>query len=501
MKSFLKLALKYWFYNQLFFIAVIIGSFFLLAIPASCLPQFFNNLKINLPPNIEFYLITGIFLFFLYFYLKFLHNLFKPYWQKTISNFNENIKLLLIVASVPLTLGFLIFSLIFYLQNASISADYNLLAIIHLSFIYIAFTKTAGLEFFIILFLGSNIIPLAFLFHYTYKIKNISFSLKKFSACLLSILALCCFSIYYTFDNSNIVRSHNFAYENGLSSVDLSKYKITNPNNILPKLNEPSTLLLTQDEWLTLDGAEAAYPVYSAFANACYDGIQKYQYNKIALTGDEKDKINTEFKKYVAFNNTVYAFKDLISEELVLTPIANEAFVFFVSSNNPVASLTTQQMRDIYSGKVKNWQPLGGEDRRILAFQRPEGSGSQTLLQHIMAGTPIMEPLKTEYIGAMEGIGTAVAEYNGDAGALGFSFKFFLTGMLGRKDAPVKILAIDGVYPTDENIRSGQYPFTTKLYAITLKSNTKPQLTHFLSWMQSPQGQELAERVGYVRLN
>ena len=524
MKSFLKLALKYWFYNQLFFIAVIIGSFFLLAIPASCLPQFFNNLKINLPPNIEFYLITGIFLFFLYFYLKFLHNLFNPYWQKTISNFNENIKLLLIVASVPLTLGFLIFSLIFYLQNASISADYNLLAIIHLSFIYIAFTKTAGLEFFIILFLGSNIIPLAFLFHYTYKIKNISFSLKKFSACLLSILALCCFSIYYTFDNSNIVRSHNFAYENGLSSVDLSKYKITNPNNILPKLNEPSTLLLTQDEWLTLDGAEAAYPVYSAFANTCYDGIQKYQYDTDNTPSTKRSELNNEFRKYVAFNNTVYAFKDLINkrcdvffgampsqkqreeaaaigEELVLTPIANEAFVFFTSSDNPVKSLTTQQIRDIYSGKVKNWQPLGGEDRRILAFQRPEGSGSQTLLQHIMDDTPIMEPLKTEYIPSMGGIGESVAEYNGDAGALGFSFKFFLTGMLGRKDAPVKILAIDGVYPTDENIRSGQYPFTTKLYAITLKSNTKPQLTHFLSWMQSPQGQALAERVGYVRLN
>ena len=524
MKSFLKLALKYWFYNQLFFIAVIIGSFFLLAIPASCLPQFFKNLKINLPPNIEFYLITGIFLFFLYFYLKFLHNLFKPYWQKTISNFNENIKLLLIVASVPLTLGFLIFSLIFYLQNASISADYNLLAIIHLSFIYIAFTKTAGLEFFIILFLGSNIIPLAFLFHYTYKIKNISFSLKKFSACLLSILALCCFSIYYTFDNSNIVRSHNFAYENGLSSVDLSKYKITNPNNILPKLNEPSTLLLTQDEWLILDGAEATYPVYSAFANTCYDGIQKYQYDTDNTPSTKRSELNNEFRKYVAFNNTVYAFKDLInkrcdvffgampsqkqrkeaaaiSEELVLTPIANEAFVFFTSSDNPVKSLTTQQVRDIYSGKVKNWQPLGGEDRRILAFQRPEGSGSQTLLQHIMDDTPIMEPLKTEYIPSMGGIGESVAEYNGDAGALGFSFKFFLTGMLGRKDAPVKILAIDGVYPTDENIRSGQYPFTTKLYAITLKSNTKPQLTHFLSWMQSPQGQELAERVGYVRLN
>lgn len=189
-----------------------------------------------------------------------------------------------------------------------------------------------------------------------------------------------------------------------------------------------------------------------------------------------------------------------LGEELVLTPIAQEAFVFFVSSDNPVSSLTTQQVRDIYSGKTKNWQPLGGDDLRILAFQRPEGSGSQTLLQHIMGDTPIMEPLEEEYIGSMGGIGTQVAEYNGDAGALGFSFKFFLTGMLGREDAPVKMLAIDGVYPTDENIRSCKYPFTTILYAITLKSNTKPQLDTFLNWMQSPQGQELAEKVGYVRL-
>lgn len=333
----------------------------------------------------------------------------------------------------------------------------------------------------------------------------------------------CGFAINYTLNNNNIIRSHNFAYENGLSSIDLQKYKITNPNNILPKLNKPSSLLLTQDKWLTLDGAEAAYPVYSAYANACYKDISNYQYSKYTTSPKEKNEINTAFKKYVAFNNTVYAFKDLINkrcdiffgampskqqqadaaalgEELLLTPIAREAFVFFVSSDSPVSSLTTQQVRDIYSGKIKNWQQLGGEDRRILAFQRPEGSGSQTLLQHIMGSTPIMEPLKEEYIGGMGEIGTQVANYNGDAGALGFSFKFFLTGMLGRNDAPVKMLAINGVHPTDENIRSGKYPFTTKLYAITLKNNTKPQLAAFLNWMQSPQGQELAEKVGYVRL-
>lgn len=117
-----------------------------------------------------------------------------------------------------------------------------------------------------------------------------------------------------------------------------------------------------------------------------------------------------------------------------------------------------------------------------------------------MDGTPLMQPLKAEYIRSMGGIGESVAAYNGDAGALGFSFKFFLTGMLGRQNAPVKILAINGIAPDNENIRSGKYPFTTKLYAITLKSNTKPQLKTFLDWMQSPQGQELAGKVGYVKL-
>ena len=131
-------------------------------------------------------------------------------------------------------------------------------------------------------------------------------------------MSICGCLINYTIENGITIRSHNFA--------------------------EPSTLLLTQDEWLTLDGAEAAYPVYSAYANACYDGIQKYQYNENTLSWEEQDKIDTEFRKYIAFNNTVYAFKDLINkrcdvffgampsqkqreeaaalgEELVLTPI------------------------------------------------------------------------------------------------------------------------------------------------------------------------------------
>lgn len=523
-----KLALKYWVYNQLFFVLCVIitacAGFFIL----TALNGFYNYITGTFGGDSVFYLSIILFYGAILLALFNSYKLFKLYWRQTLVNYSGSFMALACTAFLPCTFGAVLFALLFYLHNGSVtsllsSVNFYLLILIHGSFSLILLTMLSHADYIILIYALANLIPLAFFARYVYLLRGTKLPLLKPAAFALVLFAICGNVINYAVNNGNTVRSHNFAYENGLSSVDLKKYKITNPGNILPKLNEVSTLQLTQEEWLKLDGAEAAYPVYSAYANACYDGIAKYQYKPGTLPWQEQNKINEEFEKYVAFNNTVYAFKDLINkrcdvffgampskqqqtdaaalgEELVLTPIAQEAFVFFVSSDNPVSSLTTQQVRDIYSGKTKNWQPLGGDDRRILAFQRPKGSGSQTLLQHIMGDTPIMEPLKTEYIPSMGGIGESVAEYNGDAGALGFSFKFFLTGMLGREDAPVKMLAIDGVSPTDENIRSGKYPFATKLYAITLKSNTKPQLAAFLNWMQSSQGQELAEKVGYVRL-
>lgn len=511
----------YWLYSQSFFIVFCILSFISLFSLLLFVPF------IKLIVKYSSYNFANDFLFLASLSINFvlLYYIFKSYWKKFIITSNYNFEkfsylyiILLIITSIAFTFGQ-------YINNSITTLIFPILPLINLSFLpLILLSKIETyFSFFAYLFIILNFIQFAFYIRYIYIFKKLKLPIFKFGILLLITWLSCSFIINYTLNNNNTIRSHNFAYENGLSSVNLKKYKITNPDNILPKLNEISTLQLAQEEWLKLDGAEAAYPVYSAYANACYDGIAKYQYNRNTLQWHEQDKINAEFEKYIAFNNTVYAFTDLINkncdiffgampskqqqleaaalgEELVLTPIAKEAFVFFVNSANPVDNLTTQQIKDIYNGKTKNWQPLGGDDRRILAFQRPEGSGSQTLLQHIMGDTPIMEPLKEEYIGDMGGIGTQVANYNGEAGALGFSFKFFLTGMLGRKDAPVKMLAIDGVYPTDENIRSGKYPFTTNLYAITLKSNTKPHLQSFLKWMQSPQGQEIAEKVGYVRI-
>jgi phosphate transport system substrate-binding protein len=306
--------------------------------------------------------------------------------------------------------------------------------------------------------------------------------------------------------SKTVLPSYGFKYGGGYSSTDLRPYEVTNPDNKLPKLGSASTFTIKNpSEMPILDGAEAAYPVYSAFANATYENIKKVM--------GEKGEI-------VSFTNTIHAYERLLSgevdiyfgaepskeqqedakkagKELVMTPIGKEAFVFFVNPNNKVASLTVSEIKGIYSGKINNWSELEGNNKRIIAFQRPENSGSQTLLEKIMGDTPIMKPLKEDVPEGMGGIIEQVADYRNYDNSIGFSFRFFATGMKANSD--IKLLAINGIKPNPENIASGKYPFTASLYAITVKDNPKKKIQPFLEWMQGQQGQELVEKIGYIK--
>ncbi|WHY01252.1 substrate-binding domain-containing protein [Neobacillus sp. DY30] len=305
--------------------------------------------------------------------------------------------------------------------------------------------------------------------------------------------------------SKTVLPSYGFEYGGGYSSTDLSPYEVTNPNNKLPKLAAPSTFTIKDpSDMPILDGAEAAYPVYSAFANTVYKNIGEFR----------------NVWDIVSFTNTIYSYERLLSgevdiyfgaepskeqeetakrqgKELVMTPIGKEAFVFFVNPENKVESLDVSQIQSIYSGKINNWSELGGKNERIIAFQRPKNSGSQTLLEKIMGDTPIMEPLKEDVPEGMGGIIEQVADYRNYDNSIGFSFRFFATGMRGNPD--IKLLAIDGIEPSPENIASGKYPFTANLYAITLKDNTKTTIEPFLEWMKGPQGQEIVEKIGYIK--
>jgi phosphate transport system substrate-binding protein len=300
--------------------------------------------------------------------------------------------------------------------------------------------------------------------------------------------------------------SYGFEYGNGFSSVDLEPYTVSNPNNKLPKLKEPESFTVENlNEMPVLDGAEAAFPVYSAFANATYKNISV---KSTLPTGEE----------IVSFTNTIYAYERLLSgevdiffgaqpsaaqqslaenkgKELVLTPIGKEAFVFFVNDKNPINDLSSVNIRSIYSGRITNWSEIGGIDEKILAFQRPADSGSQTIMIKFMRDAPLMPALKEEVAG-MGDLMEEVANYRNYKRSLGYSFRFFATGM--NPNEKIKLLSIDGVEPSKDNIANGTYPYVVNLYAITVKDNPKKTIKPMLEWMQCPQGQYLVEEVGYI---
>ena len=334
-------------------------------------------------------------------------------------------------------------------------------------------------------------------------------------AALLAVIA----ASFFIHRQTVLPRGYGTEYGGGYSSVDLWEYDVTNPQNGLPRLTAPSTFTVKgHGSMPVLDGAEAAYPVYSAFALACYEDISALE--QAART--EKDyETDVSGGKAVSFTNTIIAYERLVSgevdiffgaqpsaeqrllaeqagKELVLTPIGLEAFVFFVSEENPVDDLTSEQIRAIYSGKEKNWSAFGGPSERIYAFQRPKNSGSQTIMEQLMGETPLAQPLQEEYAAMMGGVARQVADYRNYPGALGYSFRFFLGGM--ARQGGVKLLSVDGLSPTPEQIATRSYPYTVELYAITLADNQNENVAPFLTWMQGPQGQELLERTGYVPL-
>ncbi len=181
--------------------------------------------------------------------------------------------------------------------------------------------------------------------------------------------------------------------------------------------------------------------------------------------------------------------------ELEITPIGREAFVFFVEEDEPVDGLTQDQLRAIYHGDVTDWSQVGGRAGEIAAFQRPAGSGSQTMMEYFMGEVSLKEPQTYETVGSMEGVIRHVAQYANQRGALGYSFRYFIQGLSQEKG--VKLLAVDGVTPDLAHIEDGSYPLTVPLCLVTRKDDPNPNVGKMIDFFLSPDGQTLVRETGY----
>jgi len=255
-----------------------------------------------------------------------------------------------------------------------------------------------------------------------------------------------------------------------------------------------------------LDGATALFPVYSAIVEAVYPDETRYG-------EEEDDPLITCSKTVRAYERLVEGSADMIfvaepsqaqldyaaehGVELQLTPIGSEAFVFIVNAENPLQGLSSDHIRQIYSGAIKGWSKLGARGLgEIIAYQRPANSGSQTAMEAFMGDVYLMAAPAEEVADMMDTV-LEIIEYQNLPNAIGYTFRFYCTEMM---QSGVKLLAVDGVEPSVENIRSGSYPVCSTLYAVTRKGEENPNVQVLLDWILSDQGMSLIEKTGYVSL-
>lgn len=182
--------------------------------------------------------------------------------------------------------------------------------------------------------------------------------------------------------------------------------------------------------------------------------------------------------------------------ELVVTKVVNEGFVFYANVKNPVSNLKLEEVVDIYSGKINNWDEIGGNKSKIIPYQRPVNSGSQTgMLSLVMKGVPLREPTTVEMVESMGGIIDAVANYDNNIDGLGYSYYYYANIMYGTPK--IKFLAINGVEPTYETIENETYPLMTAYYIVTRKDASE-KVQKFKEALLSNEGAKVAREAGYV---
>ena len=286
--------------------------------------------------------------------------------------------------------------------------------------------------------------------------------------------------------------------------LTLSLYAACSMNSEKTADDAPS-VTFTRDNMPRLDGSTSTVPLALAVcAEVLGESREEVQdlvrFNKTTTAYFNLLEGNADLLIVGEANDEVMARKKELNFEWEKQPFATDAFVFVVNEDNPVDSITVEQARDIYSGKITNWKELGGEDRPITALQRNEGAGSQTLMEKlVMQGTPMVEA-PTEYIVTTMGqLMEAVKSFDGSPGAIGYSVYYYAEEM--KMAQGLKLLRLEGVEPNPDTIRSETYPLVNPKYIVIPAGEPKNAPNRVLfDWLLSEEGQTLIAKEGYVSI-
>ena len=164
------------------------------------------------------------------------------------------------------------------------------------------------------------------------------------------------------------------------------------------------------------------------------------------------------------------------------------AVIGFAVVTNPgvgVKNLSKAQLQDIFSGKATNWKQFGGPDLTIVVINRPRNSGTRAVFtKTVMGGIPISESGQVE-----DATGTVVSFVKQTPGAISYA------AFSGTRGSGLTELAIDGVAPTDDNIRDGKYPTWSYEHMFTYGEPTG-EVAKFIDYVSK--SEDLVKKDGFI---
>lgn len=194
----------------------------------------------------------------------------------------------------------------------------------------------------------------------------------------------------------------------------------------------------------------------------------------------------------VDIGNSSRALKDSEKEAgAVENIVAIDGIAVVVDPANTIEGLTKQQLTDIYTGKVKNWSEVGGQDGVIIVVGREAGSGTRGAFEELLE----MEDACV-YANELDSTGAVMAKVASTPGAIGYV-------SLDVIDDSVIAVALDGVAPTVDNIKAGDY-FLSRPFVMATMGELSEQnevVQAFFEYLKSEEGKEIMEAVGLITVD
>ena len=265
------------------------------------------------------------------------------------------------------------------------------------------------------------------------------------------------------------------------------EYPISSPDNIIQALTEENEAAQSLTGVITMAGSTSMEKFANALAESFmikYPGVTV----TVEFTGSSTGIESVLAGRVDIGNSSRYLKDEEKSSGAVENIVALDGIAVITDASNTTASLSTEELIGIYTGKIRNWSEVGGDDEAIVVVGREAGSGTREGFEELLGIKDMCA-----YANELDSAGAVMARVALTPGAIGYVSPDVL-------DDTVLALSLDGAEPTEENIKAGNYLLSRPFVMVTkgeisVQSET---IQEMFVYLKSEEGQELIRAVGLI---